>query len=126
MVGGLCSANAVLKDIIEDLKLELLSGGVEQRTFFLPKLMPPLSRQLRSAVTFRRATALQWIADFIELSQVLNMPVGMIGWPDEICVPSCCWTAGLDLVHGRSDLGCLSTGTLRGADDSGMGHHRAG
>jgi len=62
-------ANAVLKDIIEDLKLELLSGGVEQRTFFLPKLMPPLSRQLRSAVTFRRATALQWIADFIELSQ---------------------------------------------------------
>eukprot|EP00658_Telonema_sp_P-2_P040043 TRINITY_DN2864_c0_g5_i4.p1 TRINITY_DN2864_c0_g5~~TRINITY_DN2864_c0_g5_i4.p1 ORF type:complete len:533 (-),score=191.77 TRINITY_DN2864_c0_g5_i4:37-1569(-) len=61
-------ADDVLKDIEEDLKMELSSGGVEQRTFFLPKLMAPLSQQLRSHVTFRRATALQWIADFIELS----------------------------------------------------------
>lgn len=84
---------------MDDLRTELETGGVEQRTFFLPQLMEPLNEQLRSSVnestllfillivlvlsltpielegltalgqvTFRRATALQWIADFIELS----------------------------------------------------------
>ena len=43
-------ADAVLKDIMDDLRFELESGGVEQRTFFLPKLMEPLNEQLQSQV----------------------------------------------------------------------------